>query len=93
MDAQCGDGVCAMGTCLPRSTSRVLAVEISPRAGSTAATTEIVGVTVGSDQVALLAEPRVTVEGVAIDQDGNVYAPAGHIVLTVPSVIPGRGVR
>ncbi|MEP6653617.1 MAG: hypothetical protein ABJA82_09680 [Myxococcales bacterium] len=78
------DSLCMMGTCVPRVMGRTVAVDILPRTDSSAARTGIAGLVLGPGQVALAADARVVVEGTVTN------APKAHVILLVPSPIPGQ---
>ena len=85
LDTQCGTGaLCMNGTCLRRGSARSVAVEILPRADSTAARTGIPDVALGPGPIVLAADDRVVVDGTVTN------APNSHVVLLVANPIPGQ---
>jgi hypothetical protein len=83
---------CTGGTCIPRAVPPAnWGVELLPRSVDvTAAMTEIVGVTATDGQLTLTALEKVTVSGTFLPEGTAAPVTVGHVILTVPSLIPGR---
>jgi hypothetical protein len=91
-DDQCGAGhACAGGRCLPRAAPPATwSIELAPRSDSPAALTELTGVQAPAGAFDLQAADKVTLAGTLTLDAGAAPLTVAHIVLAVPSTIPGR---
>ncbi|HVZ75481.1 MAG TPA: hypothetical protein VHJ20_24075 [Polyangia bacterium] len=91
-DSQCGDGfACTGGACVARAAPPATwAVELSPRADSTAAFTELHDVSGAATTFDLRAGAKTTLSATLAADAAATPLMAAHFVLTVPSTIPGQ---
>jgi hypothetical protein len=91
-DDQCGDGnACSGGTCLPRAAPpAVWAIELAPGSASDAAFTELQQASAPAAAFDLTAGAKVTLTATIVGDTTTVPFTVAHLVLTVPSTIPGR---
>jgi hypothetical protein len=91
-DDQCGDGqVCLAAACLLRAAPPTAwDVELAPRSVSAAALTELAGMSLPADAFDLTATSKVMLTGTLTSDAASAPLMTAHIVLDVPSAIPGR---
>jgi hypothetical protein len=90
-DEDCGAGACVSGTCLSRALPpSAWDIEVAPTTDSTAAFTELLGAAGPANAYDLQAAEKVTVTGALATDASTATLKAAHVVLKVPSLIPGR---
>jgi hypothetical protein len=91
-DEQCGDGfACGAGTCLPREAPPAAwGIELVPPSDSAAARTELLRVSAPAATFDVQAGAKATITAALAGDTTTIPLTAAHLVLAVPSTLPGR---